>query len=90
MHVVEVENLTHYYGERKALSNVSFQVEEAEIFSFLGPNGGGKTTLFRILSTLLLPTEGTARIFDLDTAEHSARVRQQIESYFKTQALISN
>ncbi len=87
MHVVEVENLTHYYGERKALSNVSFQVEEAEIFSFLGPNGGGKTTLFRILSTLLLPTEGTARIFDLDTAEHSARVRQQIGIVFQNPSL---
>ncbi len=87
MQVVEVENLTHYYGERKALSDVSFQVEEAEIFSLLGPNGGGKTTLFRILSTLFLPTKGTARIFDLDIRQDSSRVRQQIGIVFQNPSL---
>lgn len=87
MHAVEVENLTHYYGERKALSDVSFQVDEAEIFSLLGPNGGGKTTLFRILSTLLLPTEGAARIFDLDIGTDSSRVRQQIGIVFQNPSL---
>ena len=87
MHAVEIENLTHYYGERKALSDVSFQVDEAEIFSLLGPNGGGKTTLFRILSTLLLPTEGAARIFDLDIGTDSSRVRQQIGIVFQNPSL---
>jgi ABC-2 type transport system ATP-binding protein len=53
-----VEALTHRYGERTALSNVSFQVAKGEIFGLLGPNGGGKTTLFRILSTLVAPSEG--------------------------------
>ena len=51
--VIEIAGLTHYYGERKALAGVSFQVREGEMFGLLGPNGGGKTTLFRILSTLL-------------------------------------
>ena len=87
MQVVEVENLTHYYGERKALSDVSFQVQEAEIFSLLGPNGGGKTTLFRILSTLFLPTEGTARIFGLDIRKDSSQVRRQIGVVFQNPSL---
>ena len=87
MHVVEVENLTHYYRERRALSDVSFQVEEAEIFSLLGPNGGGKTTLFRILSTLFLPTEGAARIFDLDIRKDSSQVRRQIGVVFQNPSL---
>jgi ABC-2 type transport system ATP-binding protein len=50
-----VEALTHRYGERVALKGVSFQVAKGEIFGLLGPNGGGKTTLFRILSTLVAP-----------------------------------
>ncbi len=87
MQVVEVENLTHYYGERMALSEVCFEVKEAEIFSLLGPNGGGKTTLFRILSTLFLPSEGTARVFDLDIRRDSARIRQQIGIVFQNPSL---
>ena len=55
-----VESLTHRYGERTALDNVSFEVARAEIFGLLGPNGGGKTTLFRILCTLMQPTSGRA------------------------------
>ncbi|HUI07711.1 MAG TPA: ATP-binding cassette domain-containing protein [Verrucomicrobiae bacterium] len=55
-----VEALTHRYGERTALDNVSFQVGKGEIFGLLGPNGGGKTTLFRILCTLMQPTGGRA------------------------------
>ena len=55
-----VETLTHRYGERTALDNVSFQVAKGEIFGLLGPNGGGKTTLFRVLCTLMEPTGGRA------------------------------
>jgi ABC-2 type transport system ATP-binding protein len=55
---LKIESLTHRYGERTALDGVSFSVRRGEIFGLLGPNGGGKTTLFRILSTLMTPTEG--------------------------------
>ncbi len=60
---VEVRDLRHRYGEREALKGVSFTVRRGEVFGLLGPNGGGKTTLFRILSTLMVPTSGSARVF---------------------------
>ena len=53
-----VKELTHRYGQRTALDRVSFEVRRGEIFGLLGPNGGGKTTLFRVLCTLMKPTEG--------------------------------
>lgn len=85
--VVDIAGLTHYYGERKALSGVSFQVQEGEIFGLLGPNGGGKTTLFRILSTLLLPTSGRATIFGLDVAKRPQEVRRRIGVVFQSHSL---
>jgi len=56
--LLAVESLTHRYGERTALDNVSFTVRRGELFGLLGPNGGGKTTLFRILCTLMSPSAG--------------------------------
>jgi len=60
---VEVQALRHRYGDREALKGISFTVSRGEIFGLLGPNGGGKTTLFRILSTLTIPSEGRAVLF---------------------------
>ena len=77
MSAVEVEDLSHSYGERRALVGVSFTVAEGEMFALLGPNGGGKTTLFRILSTLIPPQAGTARIFGADVAADPAEVRRR-------------
>src|SRR3989304_4509982 len=64
---IEVESLTPAYGSRRALDDVSFAVAPSEIFGLLGPNGGGKTTLFRVLATLLSPTAGRARPLGEDT-----------------------
>jgi ABC-2 type transport system ATP-binding protein len=61
-----------------AVDNITFSVNEGEIFGILGPNGAGKTTLIKILCTLLLPTSGTARIFGNDVVHKSSRVRQDI------------
>ena len=69
---VEVTGLTHRYGERVALSDVSFTVPRGTIFGLAGPNGGGKTTLFRILSTSMKATSGTVRILETDLADRRA------------------
>jgi ABC-2 type transport system ATP-binding protein len=66
---------------------VPFEVGEGEMFALLGPNGGGKTTLFRILSTLYPPTEGTARIFGHDVGSEAAQVRSRIGVVFQSPSL---
>ena len=58
--MIEVERLRHVYGSRLALDDVSFTVGRGEVFGLLGPNGGGKTTLFKILATLMRPSGGEA------------------------------
>ena len=85
--MIQVQNLTHRYGDRTALSNVSFEVRKGEIFGLLGPNGGGKSTLFRILSTMMVPTSGRALIAGHDVVRDSAAVRRQVGVVFQTQSL---
>ena len=72
---VDVDGLTHRYGERVALDGVSFSVRSGEVFSLVGPNGGGKTTLFKILSTALTPSSGTARVAGIDVRDDAVRRR---------------
>ena len=84
---VSVLELIHRYGDREALRGVSFAVPPGEIFGLLGPNGGGKTTLFRILSTSLVPSSGQARIFGQDVITQAAAVRQQIGVVFQSPSL---
>ena len=85
--MIRVEKLTHRYGDRVALSDVSFDVKPAEIFGLLGPNGGGKSTLFRILSTLMAPSGGSAEIAGHDVVRDSAAVRRAVGVVFQTQSL---
>jgi len=70
---VEVDGLTHRYGERLALDGVSFSVRSGEVFGVVGPNGGGKSTLFKILSTALRPSSGKARVAGVDIADDAVR-----------------
>jgi ABC-2 type transport system ATP-binding protein len=72
---VDVEGLSHRYGERLALDGVTFSVRTGEVFGVVGPNGGGKSTLFKILSTALRPTSGRARIAGLDVSDGAVRRR---------------
>jgi ABC-2 type transport system ATP-binding protein len=85
--VIEVENLTHRYGNRLALAGVSFEVGQGEIFGLLGPNGGGKSTLFRILSTMMVPTAGRAVVAGHDVVREPAAVRRQVGVVFQSQSL---
>jgi ABC-2 type transport system ATP-binding protein len=85
--VISVQNLTHRYGDRVALSNVSFEVRKGEIFGLLGPNGGGKSTLFRILSTMMTPTEGRAVLAGFDVDGQPGDVRRHVGVVFQTQSL---
>jgi ABC-2 type transport system ATP-binding protein len=85
--VILADNLSHQYGSRLALSNVNFEVKAGEIFGLLGPNGGGKSTLFRILSTMMAPTGGRAEVAGHDVARDPAAVRRSIGVVFQTQSL---
>ena len=82
-----IEGLTHRYGDRVALAGVSLAVQRGEIFGLLGPNGGGKTTLFRILSTLLTPSTGIARVCGHDVVAQRNAVRRRIGVVFQSPSL---
>jgi ABC-2 type transport system ATP-binding protein len=93
MPVIEVEDLTRRYRSRtgtfrrraaivEALQGVSFAVERGELFGLLGPNGAGKTTMIKVLTTLLLPTSGTARVLGFDVRREARRIRGRIGYVF--------
>src|SRR6266704_2565310 len=84
---VSVQGLAHDYGDRRVLRGLDFAVPEGEIFGLLGPNGGGKTTLFRILATLLRPTAGRALVMGHDVALEPDDVRRRIGVVFQSPAL---
>lgn len=84
---VELRDLAHTYGTRAALQGVSFTVNRGEIFALLGPNGGGKTTLFRILSTQMAPTSGSALILGVDVARDPAGARRRMGVVFQAPSL---
>ena len=76
--MIEVSNLTKYYGKRLAVDNISFNVEKGEIVGFLGPNAAGKTTTMRIITGFLGPTSGTVNVAGYDLLSHSLEARRHI------------
>ena len=82
-----VQGVTHRYGSRVALKDVRFEVSEGEIFALLGPNGGGKTTLFRIITTLMRPTSGDAQVFGHSVRDAPHEVRRKIGVVFQQPGL---
>jgi ABC-2 type transport system ATP-binding protein len=76
--LVETQGLTKRYGSSRGIEDVSFTINEGEVFGFLGPNGAGKTTTIRTLMGLLRPTAGSARIGGLDCWEQSVEVKRLV------------
>ena len=75
---VEARDVVKLFGPIHALDGLTFNVNQGEIFGLIGPNGAGKTTALRIVSTLLLPTSGTVKVFDLDVVKNADEVRRII------------
>lgn len=78
MDVIQVNELTKYYGKSRGIENLSYSVKEGEIFGFIGPNGAGKSTTIRLLLSLIHPTSGQASIFGKDVTKKGPEIRSQI------------
>lgn len=75
---VKCSDISKSYGKVKALKGISFEVEKGEIFGIIGPDGAGKTTLFRILTTLILANEGSASVVGYDVVKEYAEIRKHV------------
>jgi ABC-2 type transport system ATP-binding protein len=87
MLAIETKNLTKEFNGLIAVDNISFEVQEGEIFGLLGPNGAGKTTAIKMLATLLNPTKGEAKVYGFDILKQRDEVRSSIGIVFQEPAL---
>lgn len=78
MNIIEIKNLSKFYGKARGIQNVSLSVEEGEIFGFIGPNGAGKSTTIRILLSLIYPTSGSATIFGKDCVRFAPEISKEV------------
>jgi ABC-2 type transport system ATP-binding protein len=78
MSIIEVSQLTKFYGKSRGIVDVSFKEEEGEIFGFIGPNGAGKSTTIRLLLSLIHPTSGSAKIFGKNVVTDGPEIRRNI------------
>ncbi|KGL62114.1 ABC transporter ATP-binding protein [Polaribacter sp. Hel1_85] len=75
---IKIANISKFYKKVKALENISFEVKPGELFGLIGPDGAGKTTLFRILTTLLIPNEGIASVVGFDVVKDYKSIRNSV------------
>ncbi|WP_207764330.1 ABC transporter ATP-binding protein [Flavobacterium alvei] len=75
---IEVQNISKSYNKIKAVENITFDVNDGELFGLIGPDGAGKTTIFRILTTLLLANEGSATVAGFDVITHLKEIRNSV------------
>ena len=85
--VIEVHDLTKKFGEFVAVNNISFTVQQGEIFAFLGPNGAGKSTTIKMLTTLLKPTSGTIDLAGHDVIKQQDNARRAFGIVFQDPSL---
>ena len=78
MKVIEIHNIAKNFGKIQALDNISLEIDKAEIFGLIGPDGAGKTTLFRIIVTVLLPSSGEAKICGYDVVKSYREIRNLV------------
>ncbi|MED1469160.1 ABC transporter ATP-binding protein [Bacillus salipaludis] len=78
MNVIELNHLTKTYGNSRGITDISFHVEEGEVFGFIGPNGAGKSTTIRTLLSLIYPTSGNAMIFGKDSVKYAPEIKKEI------------
>jgi ABC-2 type transport system ATP-binding protein len=78
MKIVDIKNLTKTYKKNRGIINLTFSIEEGEIFGFIGPNGAGKSTTIRTLLNFIYPTSGSATIFGKDIIKDSKEIRQNV------------
>ena len=75
--MIELDNVTRTYGRKTAVKELSLNIPAGELFAFLGPNGAGKTTTIKMLSTLLVPTSGSATVAGYDVSTNERQVRRK-------------
>ena len=78
MNSITIHNLSKSYGDTHAVQHLSLEVKKGELFGLIGPDGAGKTTVFRMLTTLLLPDEGTASIEGWDIVKDYKEIRKHV------------
>jgi len=88
--MIHTENLTKTFGNNLAVENLSLDITEGEIFGFLGPNGVGKTTTVRMLSTLIKPTSGIAKVIGFDVGKQNKKIRENIGVLTETPGMYDN
>ncbi len=78
MNIIEIKNLSKFYGKQRGIEDITFSVEEGEIFGFIGPNGAGKSTTIRTLLALFEPTSGSAHIFGKDIIKEANVIARDV------------
>jgi len=76
--VIDITDLSKFYGKSRGIENVNLQIGEGEIFGFIGPNGAGKSTTIRVLMNLIFPTGGSARIMGMDVIRQTKEIKQKV------------
>ncbi|MGD0583300.1 MAG: ABC transporter ATP-binding protein [Bacteroidales bacterium] len=76
--IIDITDLSKFYGKARGIENVNLQIDEGEIFGFIGPNGAGKSTTIRILMNLIFPTSGSARIMGMDVVKETRKIKSQV------------